>query len=121
MHKSELPLSGGGLMFVEELKKINLSETNAEQIIKDSKEEAKKIVEDGKTEAREILVRARGKADSVSKKYSAEGRAEADKQYEEYMQEIEASATRMLKKADANRQKAIDLIAERIVSNSVSR
>lgn len=108
-------------MFVEELEKINQSEANADQIIKDSKEEAKKIVEEAKGEAREILVRARGKADAVFKDYLQKGRSEADKQYEKYMEEIEASALNMLKEAGENRQKAVDLIAERIVSNSVSR
>ena len=77
-------------------------------------------MENAKVEAREILNRARSEADSVSRSYTDEGKAEADKQYEEYMQEIEASATRMLEEAGANRQKAIDLIAERIVSNSVN-
>jgi vacuolar-type H+-ATPase subunit H len=66
------------------------------------------------------LNRARSEADSVSRSYTEEGQAEADKQYDEYMQEIEASAMRMLEEAGANRQKAIDLIAERIVSNSVN-
>ena len=84
------------------------------------KSESAKIIEDAKVEAREILNRARGEADAVSKNYLQEGQAEADKQYEEYMQEVEASAMRMLEEAGANRQKAIDLIAERIVSNSVN-
>ena len=96
-------------MFVEELEKIYQSESNADQIVKDSKTESAKIMENAKVEA-----------DSVSRSYTDEGKAEADKQYEEYMQEIEASATRMLEEAGANRQKAIDLIAERIVSNSVN-
>ena len=107
-------------MFVEELEKINQSEANADQIVKDSKEEAKKIIEEAKAEAREILNRAHSKADNVYKDYLEEGRSEADGQYEKYMKDIEASALRMLKEAGENRQKAVDLIAERIVSNSVS-
>lgn len=107
-------------MFVEELEKINLSEANAEQFLRDSKAEAKKIMEDAKAEAKGILNRARSKADTVSRTYTEEGQAEADKQYEAYMKEIEASAARMLEEAGVNRQKAIDLIAERIVNNSVS-
>lgn len=108
-------------MFVEELEKVNLSEANAEQILRDSKAEAKKIMEDARAEAKGILNRARSKAETVSRTYMEEGQAEADKQYEAYMKDVEASAAQMLEEAGANRQKAIDLIAERIVSNSVSR
>ena len=83
-------------------------------------QEAKKILEEAKVEAKGILNRARSKADTVSRTYTEEGQAEADKQYEAYMKEVEASAAKMLEEAGANRQKAIDLIAERIVNNSVS-
>ena len=107
-------------MFAEELAKIIDSESKAEQILKDAKAEAKKIMENSRTESRRIIGAAQSQAESISRKYLEEGQKEADKQYEAYIKDVESFGEQMLAGVGDKKEKAIDLIAERIVSNSVS-
>ena len=102
-------------MFIDELNKINESESKAEQMQKDARAEAKKILEDAKTEASGIIARARSKAETIRRECIAEGENTSISQYEAYMKEAEASDMLILEQARANKEKAIDWIAERIV------
>jgi vacuolar-type H+-ATPase subunit H len=102
-------------LFLDELNKINESESRAEQMQKDARAEAKKILEDARAEAAGIIARARSRAETIRRECIEEGENTSAGQYEAYMKEAEAADMRMLERARANKEKAIDWIAERIV------
>ncbi len=102
-------------MFVDELNKIKDSEAKAEKMQKDALAASRKNIEDAKTRAAKIIDEANDQASEIYRGLIAEGDKTSDKEYDSYLQQTEKDSGRMVESADDRKQKAIDLIAARII------
>ena len=108
-------------MFVEEITRIRESEAQAEELQKNAKLESKKSLSDAKTQADRIVEEAELKAKEIYDTYIQEGQEEAEKQFEQFIKETHEKCDALIAKAKDNEDKAVELIAERIVRNSVDQ
>ena len=106
-------------MFVEEITRIRNSEAKADEIYKDSKADAKKILRDAKSEADKLIADAEVKAKDIYDGFVHEGQEEADREYDKFLADKKNESAELIKKARNNEDKAVELIAERIVRDSV--
>ncbi|WP_425755323.1 hypothetical protein ACPW7J_12020 [Ihubacter sp. rT4E-8] len=112
-------IGGDEPMFVEELTKIRDSEAKADEILKKAKLDAKQSLEAARSEAVKLTDEARAKGKSIYDALVAEGEAEADRQYETFLEKTRDDCRVMKESAKKREDKVIDYIAERIVGASV--
>ena len=108
-------------MFVEEITRIRESEAKAEELQKNAKLESRKSLSDARAQADRIVEDAEMKAKEIYDTYIQEGQNEAEKQYEQSLRETHEKCQMLIAKAKDNEDKAVELIAERIVRNSVDQ
>ena len=108
-------------MFIEELTKIQETEAKADQMIRDARAGSKRTLEEARTQAQKILTDAEGEAKEIYEGFISEGEKISAKEYEDFMKKTQADSDAMIERANAKKQQAVDLIAERIVNTSVNR
>lgn len=108
-------------MFAEELTKIQESEAKAEQLQKQAKLDAKKALEDANAKAAQIADEAGNRAKDIYDSLLTEGQKISDQEYEEFLASTKEQCLVMAAQAQKNENKAVNLIAERIVNASVNR
>lgn len=108
-------------MFAEELAKIKESEEKAEQLQKAAKTQAKQALAEAKSKAEHKLEEAEKKAQEIKDALHGEGQDISDEQYRAFMAQTEKDCADMIAKGQENADKAVQFIAERIVSTSVNR
>ena len=108
-------------MFVEEITRIRESEAKADELQKNAKLESKKSLSDAKAQAARMVEEAELKAKEIYDTYIQEGQDEAERQYEQFLKDTHAECDDLIAKAKDNEDKAVELIAERIVRNSVDQ
>ncbi len=108
-------------MFVEEITRIKESEAKAEEIQKNAKLESKQSLQAAKVRAQQIIDDADAKAKEIYDTLIKEGQAEADRQYSQFLEDTHKECETLIAKAKDNEDKAVELIAERIVRNSVDK
>ena len=106
-------------MFVDELVRINESESKAEELQKKARIDSKQTLEDARAKAEQIIEEAEARAKSVYDEHVKEGQLTSEEQYEAFLEETRQDCIQMIKHAKGSENKAIKLIAERIVSISV--
>ncbi len=108
-------------MFVDELSKIIASEEKADEIQKSAKAESRNNLEDARARAAKIIEDAEGKARDIYSSLIAEGDQTSDQEYSSYLKQTEKDSSQLMGQAEDRKNKAVDLIAERIVNLSVDR
>ncbi|MEG0924263.1 MAG: hypothetical protein RR313_05140 [Anaerovoracaceae bacterium] len=111
---------GGEIVFVDELTRIKECEEKADQVRQVAKVDAKKKIEVAHTTATKVANDAENLAKEDFDSLIRDGEEKAEKQYTEYVEKTEKECAAMIAKAKENTGKAIDIIVERIVSNSVN-
>ena len=104
-------------MFSEELEKIKQSETYAKELQKKAKNEAKQSLEQAKTQGEKIVEEAEKRAEEIQRSLIQEGQREAEEQYASFLKAKREECAAVTEKARSNENKAIKMIAERIVKS----
>lgn len=107
-------------MFVEELTKIKESENYADELQRKAKADSKQALADARTKADKIATDAENRAKDTYDSLMKEGQAKADEQYHLFLEKTKEECNAMIENARNNENKAIELIAERIVRASVN-
>lgn len=108
-------------MFAEELAKIKDSEAKADELQREAKVSSKRMVEEAEAKANQIIEDAAGHAKDVYDALLAEGESQSNDAYDLFLTSTRSRCQEMIQKAENNKTKAINLIAERIVRSSVNR
>ena len=103
-------------MFVEELEKIRESESLADSLIKQAKQDGKKALENARCKAEQIIEDAKKSSSLRKEALIAEGESIAGSQYEETLACCRQQCRDMAEKAALCEKPAIELIIERIES-----
>lgn len=107
-------------MFVEELIRIKESESKADILQKNARVQSKQVLGDARNKAIEVVEDAETAAKTTYDSLLKEGQSISDEQYDSYIQKVKEDCRQMIVEAKKNEEKAIELIAERIVSASVN-
>lgn len=107
-------------MFAEELAKIKEAEAKADELQKKAKIESRQALAAAGVKADQIVENAENRAKEMYDSMLAEGEKISRQQYDLFLDETEKQCRDMAEKAAAGENKAVDLIAERIVSGSVN-
>jgi len=107
-------------VFAEELAKIKDSEACAEQLQKQTKVEIKQMLAEAEAEAGRMIETAEQRAKETYDSFINEGLDISDQQYEQHLKKMKEEFNAMIEQAKANQSKAVEFIAERIVSASVN-
>lgn len=107
-------------MFTEELNTIREAEENAETCLKEAKTEATRIVEEANSEARKLIEKADAQAKDQMLKLQKEGEAAAEQSYRDALAKAQTEAASLAQAAEAKKNEAISMIAERIAKISVN-
>lgn len=108
-------------MFADELSRIVASEERAEEIQRSARAESRKHLEDARSRAAKIVEDAEDKARDIYSSLIAEGDKTSDAEYASYLKQTKQTSDEMIGQADERKNRAVDLIAERIVNLSVDR
>ncbi|NCE98252.1 hypothetical protein [Emergencia sp. 1XD21-10] len=103
-------------MFVEELEKIRESESLADSLIKQAKQDGKKALENARCKAEQIIEDAKKSSSLRKEALIAEGESIAGSQYEEALNRCRQQCQEMTEQAASRENRAIELIIERIES-----
>ena len=106
-------------MFVEELTRIKESEREADTLQRTARSDSKQLLEEARTRAAATIEAAENEAKDLYQSLLAEGKAQADEEYERAMEESRLKCRNMIEAAEQNRKQAVDFIVERIVGNRV--
>lgn len=107
-------------MFVKELTRIKESESEADRLQKEAKIQSKQILGNAQDKANELIEKAEENAKTTYDSLLREGQSVSDEQYATCIENIKAECQQMIAAAKKNEGKAVNLIAERIVSASVN-
>lgn len=113
-------MGGDEAVFVEELTKIKESENKADQLQKKAKTDSKQALEDARNKADQIVEEAQNLAKETYGSLVKEGQAKSDEEYNLFLEKTKNECEQMIEKAKGNENKAVELIAERIVKSSVN-
>ncbi|WP_338546981.1 hypothetical protein V1225_14165 [Emergencia sp. JLR.KK010] len=103
-------------MFVEELEKIRESESLADSLIKQAKQDGKKALENARCKAEQIIEDAKKSSSLRKEALIAEGESIAGSQYEEALNRCRQQCQEMTEQVASRENRAIELIIERIES-----
>lgn len=107
-------------MFYKELDVIRSTEDKAELIIAEAEAKAKSLGIAAKKEAEDIKIKSERDDDKVFNEFVEEGKAIAKYNYDNQLDAAKKEAKIMSSNAEKNAPKAIDVIFERIVVDSVN-
>lgn len=107
-------------MFYKELDVVRSTEDKAEKIIMEAEIKAKEIDLETQSQISKIKLDSEKIADEIYFKYLDEGKAIAKYNYDNQMEATEKETKIISMNAEREVSKAIDLIFERIVVNSVN-
>lgn len=107
-------------MFVEEMTRIKESETYADELQKKAKLNSKQVLDGARAQAVKIIGDAETRGKEIFDRLIREGQNISDEQYASALEKTGRECADMIEKAKANEKKTVDLIAERIVRNSVN-
>lgn len=111
---------GEPTVFVEELTKIKESENKADQLQKKAKNDSKQTLDNARMRADQVIEEAENLAKDEYDSLLKEGHSKSDEEYDAFLAETKKNCTQMIEKAKNNENKAVELIAERIVKASVN-
>lgn len=120
MYFLKIRTGGEETVFVEELTKIKESENYADELQRKAKADSKQALADARTKADEIALDAENRAKDTYDSLMKEGQARSDEQYDSFLAKTKEECKAMIENAKDNENKAIELIAERIVRLSVN-
>ena len=106
-------------MLAEELKRINESEAEADELQQRAKAESKDIIDEARIKAEKTLRDAENHAKDIYDRLIGEGAAEASAGYDSYMESIRHDCRVLADRAKEREEDTIAMIAERIVRRSV--
>lgn len=105
---------------IELIKVINETEEQADKIKKDGVQAAKQIVADANKRASQLILEAEDKADAEYNLAISKAEADAEKVYDDTIEQTSEKSRVILSDAEKNIQAGVRVVLERIVKSNVN-